>query len=180
MPVGILICGPSGVGKTSNINKMLTNAGIRLIDLNGIDPDERDEETHEERSKKALELVKDTIETGYSFYYTATCGSGKVINDLIARMKEKNYHIIVALVYTSLPTALERIRKRTHQPTPDEVVKDLHAFFKTKAERFMKLPVEVYLYNNEEQFSLLLSKKNKKIVCRTTDADFFFDISKYC
>lgn len=180
MPIGFLICGPSGVGKTSNINIMLTNAGIRVQELIGIDPDERKEESHEERSKEALESVKYTIDKGYSFYYTATCGSGKIINDLISRMKVKNYHIIIALVYTSLPTALERIKKRTHQLTPEAVVKDLHAFFKTKAERFMKLPVEVYLYNNEEQFSLLLSKKKKKIICRTTDADFFFDISKYC
>jgi len=94
-------------------------------------------------------------------------------------MKEKHYRIVIAIVYTTLPTALERIRKRTHQPVPDEVVEDLHAFFKTKAERFMKLPVEIYLYNNETDFNLLLSKKNKKIVCRGKD-DFYFDISRYC
>ena len=177
--IGLLICGPSGVGKTSNVNNMLKNAGIRVQDLIGIDPDEGKEETHEERSKAALELVKHTIDTGRSFYYTATCGGNKIVDDLIARMKAKHYRIVIAIVYTTLPTALERIRKRTHQPVPDEVVEDLHAFFKTKAERFMKLPVEIYLYNNETDFNLLLSKKNKKIVCRGKD-DFYFDISRYC
>lgn len=173
------MCGPSGVGKSSNINKMLENAGV-LEKLVTIDPDRRKEETHEERSKSALEQVKTIIETGLSFCYTATCGGTQLVNDLIKRMKANNYRIIVAIVYTSLPVALERIRKRTHQPVPEEVVKDLHAFFKTKAERFMKLPVDIYLYNNETDFNLLLSRKNKRVVCRHHDADFYFDISRYC
>jgi predicted ABC-type ATPase len=178
--IGFLICGPSGVGKTSNINKMLENAGIRAHELIGIDPDEQKQKTSDERSIAALELVKDTIDKGHSFYYTATCGGNQVINDLLMRMRSKKYRIVITIVYTTLPTALERIRKRTHQPVPDLVVEDLHAFFKTKAERFMKLPVEIYLYNNETDFNLLYSRKNKKIVCRDEGADFYFDISRYC
>jgi len=173
------MCGPSGVGKTSNINKMLENAGA-LQEIEIIDPDKRNEETHQERSEAAVELVKEAISDGVSFCYTATCGGMRVVNDLIRLMKAKKYRIIVAIVYTSLPVALERIRKRTHQPVPEDVVSDLHAFFKTKAERFMKLDVEIYLYNNETDFNLLLSKKNKKIVCRDQDSDFFFDVSRYC
>jgi predicted ABC-type ATPase len=178
-PIGLLVCGPSGVGKTSNINKMLKNAGIHK-ELIGIDPDERNEETHEERSKAAIEAVKYSIDKGYSFYYAATCGGVRIVTDLIQRMKVGKYRIIIAIVYTSLPVALERIRKRTAQPVPTEVVEDLHAFFKTKAERYMKLDVEIYLYNNETDFNLLLSKRHKKIVCRDGDSDFYFDISRYC
>jgi predicted ABC-type ATPase len=95
-------------------------------------------------------------------------------------MKAKKYRVVIAIVYTTLPTALDRIRKRTHQPVPEDVVHDLHAFFKSKAERYMKLDVEIYLYNNETDFNLLLSKKHKKIVCRDGNADFYFDISPYC
>ena len=178
-PIGLLVCGPSGVGKTSNINKMLENAGIRK-ELTIIDPDKLSNESHEERSKVALENVKKTIEDGESFCYTATCGGMRIINDLIRRMKARKYRIIVAIVYTSLPVALERIRKRKHQPVPEDVVKDLHTFFKTKAERYMKLDVEIYLYNNETDFNLLFSRKNKKIVCRDGDMDFYFDVSRYC
>jgi predicted ABC-type ATPase len=178
--IGLLICGPSGVGKSSNINKMLENAGIRVQELIGIDPDEQKQKTHEERSIAALNLVKDTIDHNMPFYYTATCGGNQAVDDLLMRMRAKKYRIVVAIVYTSLPTALERIRKRTHQPVPDIVVEDLHAFFKTKAERFMKLNVEIYLYNNETDFNLLYSKKNKKIICRDKDSDFYFDISRYC
>jgi predicted ABC-type ATPase len=178
-PIGFLVCGPSGVGKSSNINKMLENAGIHK-ELIEIDPDKRKEETHEERSKAAIESVKYTIDLGYDFYYTATCGSLKIMNSLIERMKINKYRVIIAIVYVSLPMALERIRKRTHQPVPSEVVEDLHAFFKTKAERYMKLDVEIYLYNNETDFNLLLSKRHKKIVCRNGDSDFYFDISRYC
>jgi len=179
-PIGLLVCGPSGVGKTSNINKMLENAGIPLQELISIDPDEREEKTHEERSNAALELVKYAIDHRYKFYYTATCGGMRIVSNLIRRMKAQKYRVIVAIVYTSLPVALERIRKRTHQPVPEDVIEDLHAFFKTKAERYMKLDVEIYLYNNETDFNLLLSKKNKKIVCRDGDSDFYFDISRYC
>jgi predicted ABC-type ATPase len=179
--IGLLVCGPSGVGKTSNINKMLDNAGIHAEELAAtIDPDKRKEETHEERSKAALEQVKNVIDDELSFCYTATCGGMRIIYDLIKRMKARKYHIIVAIVYTSLPVALERIRKRTEQPVSEDVIKDLHAFFKTKAERYMKLPVEIYLYNNETDFNLLFSRKNKKIVCRHHDLDFYFDISRYC
>jgi predicted ABC-type ATPase len=179
--IGLLVCGPSGVGKTTNINKMLENAGIRVQELAAtIDPDIRKEQTHEERSKAALEEVRDVIERGLPFCYTATCGGMRIINDLIKRMKAKKYRIVVAIVYTSLPVALERIRKRTHQPVVEDVVEDLHVFFKTKAERYMKLPVDIYLYNNETDFNLLFSRKNKKIVCRDRDSDFYFDISRYC
>jgi predicted ABC-type ATPase len=177
--IGLLICGPSGVGKTSNINKMLENAGIPNQELIGIDPDEQKGSSNE-RSIAALELVKETIDLKRPFYYTATCGGGKIVLDLIKRMKEKKYRIVIAIVYTTLSTALERIRKRTHQPVPTDVVEDLHAFFKTKAEKFMKLDVEIYLYNNETDFNLLLSKKKKKIICRDGSSDFYFDISRYC
>ena len=104
-PIGFLICGPSGVGKSSNINIMLENAGINK-ELIEIDPDKRKEETHEERSKAAIDFVKYTIDKGYSFYYTATCGGMRTVTDLIERMKNSKYRVIVAIVYTSLPVAL--------------------------------------------------------------------------
>jgi len=158
---------------------MLSNAGISQ-EVFLIDPDLRKESSNDDRSKLALEDVYDAISRGINFGYSATCGGGKVVLDLIKKMKAKNYHVIISIVYSSLPTALERIRKRTHQPVPEGVVEDLHAFFKTKAEKFMKLDVEIYLYNNETEFNLLLSKKHKKIVCRHKDLDFYFDISGYC
>lgn len=176
-PIGFLVCGPSGVGKTSNFKKMLQNAGVKE-EVFLLDPDMRKEETHEERSRLTLEAVKITISEDKSFVYTATCGGMRIIQDLIDRMK--GYRVVVCIVYTSLPVALERIRKRSHQPVPEDVVADLHAFFKTKAERYMKLPVEIYLYNNETDFNLLFSRRNKKIVCRDKASDFYFDISRYC
>jgi predicted kinase len=174
--IGLLVCGPSGVGKTTNINKMLENAGIKE-ELFLIDPDKRKEETHKERSNLAYESAKDMVVNGKNFVYTATCANH---TKLIKLMKARKYRIVVAIVYTSLPVALERIRKRTEQPVPEDVVEDLHRFFKTKAERYMKLPVDIYLYNNETDFNLLFSRKNKKIVCRDRDSDFYFDVSRYC
>jgi len=178
MKIGLLVCGPSGVGKSSHISEMLSHSGSNFL---VIDPDKL-EGSHSEQSKTAYQNVLDAIETGQNFVYPATCGGIRLVTNILHRMKDKNYKTVVAIVYTSLPVALERIKKRTHQPVPDDVVEDLHKFFKSKAERYMKIPEidELYLYNNEEQFSLLLSKKKKIITCRNSNSDFYFDISKYC
>jgi predicted ABC-type ATPase len=178
-PIGFLFCGPSGVGKNTHFKTMLKNAGIEK-ELLLIDPDKRKEEIHKERSELAYEEVKEAITKKKDFGYFSSCVGFKRIYEMVSEMQQNNYRIIVAIVYTSLPVALERTRKRMNQLVPDIVVEDLHAFFKTKAERFMNLPVEIYLYNNETDFNLLLSKKKKKIVCRDGNTDFYFDISRYC
>lgn len=177
MPIGFLGCGPSGVGKTSHFKEMLHQAGIKNVQL--FDPDVRSEPDHADRSAGALKDVQDAIEAGESFGYTATCAAVRIIKDLIKRMKAKKYRIVIAIVYTDLPTALKRIDGRS-QKVPGSVVEDLHAYFKKQAEKYMKMDVDLYLYNNQQEFSLLLSRKNKKIVCRSGDTDFYFDISKYC
>jgi predicted ABC-type ATPase len=176
MKTGFLICGPSGTGKSSHVSEMLVNAGIKQNFLL-IDPDKL-VGTHTEQSQKALEMVYKQIESKQNFIYIATCGGMRIIQDILNKMKDKNMRSIVAIPYVKLSTALERIKKR-NQPVPDEVVEDLHKFFKTKAERYMKLDLdEIYLYNNETDFNLLYSKTKKKMTC--TPGEFFFDISKYC
>jgi predicted ABC-type ATPase len=181
MKYGFLCCGPSGVGKSSNIHKMLENANLNKDDFLLIDPDKLDG-THTEQSTKALELVYDSIKNNKSFVYIATCGGTKIIIDILSKLKKKKFRSIVAITYTSLPIALKRISERSEQPVPSEVVEDLHKFFKTKAERFMSLSNidQIYLYNNNTNFNLLLSKKSNKIVCSNENNEFYFDISKYC
>lgn len=181
-PIGVLLCGPSGVGKSSHIAEMLTNAGADISDFLVVDADKIDLPTHEEQSAEALRNLKHTITTKKNVVYLATCGGMKTISEILKSMKSKGYRTVVGIVYTTLPVALERILKRTDQPTPEDVVRDLHAFFKTKAEKYMSLPNidEIYLYNNKTDFNLVLEKKNKKIHCLANDSDFYFDISKYC
>jgi predicted ABC-type ATPase len=180
MKVGFLNCGPSGVGKTSHISQMLENAGFKQKFVM-IDPDQIQAETHLQKSELALLEVEKNIRDGKSFVYTATCAGTRDTKRLIKKMKYAGYRTVVAVSYTSLGTALERISKRVEQPVPEEVVRDLHQFFAKKAEMYMDMPNldEIYLYNNETDFNLLLSKKNKKIVC-SGNSDFYFDISKYC
>jgi predicted ABC-type ATPase len=177
-PIGFIVCGPPGVGKSVHFKKMLSNAGIKKK-VTLFDPDMRTEESADDRSRLNLEDVHVAIESGIDLGYVGTCG-GKRLVDIVKRMHAKNYHVIVAVVYTTLPKALERIQKRTEQPVPEDVVKDLYSYFKKKAESYMKLDADIYLYNNETDFNLLLSKKKKKIVCRDGDSDFYFDVSRYC
>ena len=180
MKIGFLICGPSGVGKTSNVEKMLKNAGINRK-LKIVDPDQITANTHAEQSNLALIEVVELIQKGTPFVYIATCGGIRATGELIDHMKQKGFRTIVAIPYTTLSTALSRIENRPHQPVPEEVVKELHHFFKRKAERYMNMPNldEVYLYNNEKDFNLLLEKKSNKVVC-SGPSNFYFDISKYC
>ena len=180
MKVGFLICGPSGVGKSSNIDLMLKNAGFNMK-FKLIDPDKIIGVTHAEKSRIAFQDVKEHIHKGISFIYVATCGGTKDMTDIIKDMKDHGFRTIVAIPYTSLGTALERIKNRVGQPVPDEVVKDLHQFFTRKAKMYMTMPNldEIYLYNNEKDFNLLFSKKENKILC-SENSNFYFDVSKYC
>jgi predicted ABC-type ATPase len=95
-------------------------------------------------------------------------------------MKHQGYRTVVAIVYTSVETALERVSQR-EQETPHEVILDLHQFFSKKAEYYMKARNvdELLLYNNESKFLLLLDKKGRKIHCHSKES-FYFDISPYC
>jgi predicted ABC-type ATPase len=180
MKIGYLICGPSGVGKTTHIEEMLKNAGINKK-LKIIDPDKIQADSHKEQSRLAFTELYNTIHLDNSFVYIGTCGGTREISQILYSMKQKKYRTIIAISYTSLGTALSRIEKRIEQPVPEEVIKDLHQFFKRKAEKYMTMDNldEIYLYNNEKDFNLLLSKKSNKIVCSGL-TDFYFDISKYC
>lgn len=175
--IGILICGPSGVGKTSNLSKIFDKVGAHPEIL---DPDKRSEKEHTQRSAKTLEQVYEFISEKRDFAYVATCGGISIIKDLLKKMKDLNYRTVVAIVYTSVDTAIERISQR-EQETPQEVILDLHQFFTKKAEYYMKARNvdELLLYNNESKFLLLLDKKDKKIHCHSKDS-FYFDISPYC
>ena len=123
MKYGFLCCGPSGVGKSSNIHKMLENANLNKDDFLLIDPDKL-EGTHIEQSSKALELVYDSIKNNKSFVYIATCGGTKIIMDILLKLKKKKFRSIVAITYTSLPIALKRISQRSEQLVPEEVVEE--------------------------------------------------------
>jgi predicted kinase len=175
---GFFVCGPPGTGKSTHIQEMLSLAGIRGKHIL-IDPDREEAETHEKQSQQAVERLTQTIAKKKSFVYVATCGGLKQMMSFLSSAKTQGFRTVVAIPYVKLTTALERISKR-EQLTPEEVTRDLHAFFATKAEAYMKLRNldEVYLYNNETDFNLLYSRKKKKIVC--TPGDFYFDVSKYC
>jgi predicted kinase len=175
---GFFVCGPPGTGKSTHIKEMLNQAKIRGKHIL-IDPDLQEADTHAEKSKLALQRVKETITAKKSFVYVATCGGVKQMMSFLSSAKSQGFRTVVAIPYTTLSTALKRISQR-EQVTPEEVSQDLHAFFATKAEAYMKIKNldEVYLYNNETDFNLLYSRKKKKIVC--TPGEFYFDVEKYC
>ena len=180
--IGIIVCGPPGVGKSTHIQEILDDLELPSNIFSIVDPDKL-ELPHAEASKRAVELVHEHIKTPKNFVYIGTGAALRsIVNPMLSAMKKHNFKSVVCMVYTSPDTALRRIRERTEQPLPDDIAGDLYRYFKSKAEEYLKLPNldELYLYNNEEQFTLVLQKKKKRITCMSEDAEYFFDISNYC
>jgi hypothetical protein len=146
-----------------------------------VDPDKMEGE-HAEQSRKAFKLLKETVAQKKNVVYVGSCVGVGYMTSILRSMKELKYKTIMAISYTTIPTALKRIASRKDQPLDADIAHEVHTFFKTKAERYMTVPYidELYLYNNETEFNLLLSKKKKKVVCTDPNAEFYFDISKYC
>jgi len=181
MPVGVLICGAPGTGKSSNIPLVLKNADFK-DEFVLVDPDKIKAESHSEQSKMAFELLKKTVTEKKDVVYVGSCLSVGTLNNILKDMKSKKYRTVVAISYTSLSTAIKRIAARKDQPLDADIASEVHRYFATKAERYMNLPAidEIYLYNNETNFNMLFSRKKKKIVCADSSREFYFDVSKYC
>ena len=181
MPVGVLICGPPGTGKSSNIPLVLKNADFK-DEFVLVDPDKIKADSHAEQSLKAIVLLAETIDDHKNVLYVGSCLSVSKMNAILKKMKSKKYRTIVAIAYTSLSTALKRIASRKDQPLDADIASEVYTYFSTKAQRYMNLPAidEIYLYNNETDFNLLFSRKKKKIMCSDPEGEFYFDVSKYC
>jgi predicted ABC-type ATPase len=66
MPTGVLVCGPSGVGKSSQMETFLRNARAPKSFVL-VDPDRLEAVDHKEASKKAIAKVHELIEEGNPF-----------------------------------------------------------------------------------------------------------------
>ena len=181
MPVGVLICGAPGTGKSSNIPLVLKNADFK-DEFVLVDPDKIKADSHSEQSTMAFELLKKTVGEKKDVVYVGSCLSVGTLNNILKDMKSKKYRTVVAISYTSLSTAIKRIAARKDQPLDADIASEVHRYFATKAQRYMNLPAidEIYLYNNETNFNMLFSRKKKKVVCSDPDREFYFDVSKYC
>jgi len=181
MPVGLLVCGAPGTGKSSHVLKVLENAGFEG-EFVLVDPDKIKADSHAEQSAAAIELLQETINERKDVVYVGSCVGVSTMNDILKMMKAKKYRTIVAVSYSSLSTSLKRIAARKEQPLDVDIASEVHRYFATKAERYMNLHSidEIYLYNNETEFNLLFSRKKKKITCSDPHGEFYFDVSKYC
>lgn len=129
-----------------------------------------------------VKLTDKAIEDGYSILYDATCRDK---SNIVARMKElkqKNYKIVLGIVYASLGTVLGRVHRRTEQPLDESIARDIYSHLKRNVESYMSLTEvdEVYLYNNEKTSKLIFMRKANKVFCLSPQSNFYFDVSKYC
>ena len=81
---GILICGPPGTGKSTNIRKMLDQAGFDE-DYVLADPDKLAGD-HTEQSKKALELVDEAVRDKKSVVYVGACHGIRTISSILKKI----------------------------------------------------------------------------------------------
>jgi len=178
---GLLVCGPPGIGKSSNLPKIGDATNINWEDTAVVDPDKL-AGTHDQQSAKAFQILRDRIRAEQSVAYIGACHGTRGIGEILRAMKQKGFTTKVVVIFTSVSTALDRIAKRSNQPLDPEITKEVHTFFSTKAERFMTLPNidELYLFNNEQDLTLLFRRKSKDILCSSPNGEFYFDVSKYC
>jgi predicted ABC-type ATPase len=178
-PVCMLLCGASGSGKSSFLKNTHMKEGFVYLN---IDTMWERYDSREEARRSFKQILYRLIRERYSILWDATCRNKTDVLETIRYMKNRKYTIVLGMVYASLDTVIERIRKRTEQPVEESVVRDIFAHMKKNAEAYMKSSEidEVYLYNNEHTFKLILHKQAKKVRCISPSSDFYFDISKYC
>jgi predicted ABC-type ATPase len=180
--VALLSCGASGSGKTTSRKKFIQDAGMTttFVVLNIDDYWKYVTDRNVARSLYSSFITR-TIEDGYSFLFDATCRYTPDTIKLIDDLKRRGYTIKLSITYAKLKTVLDRIRKRTHQPTTQEFAMNVYTEVKQRIEDLMTQPVdEIYLYDNESTTRLIYHKTAKKISCYLPDAEFYFDVSKYC
>jgi predicted ABC-type ATPase len=179
--LAIFICGASGTGKTTMRHKFLRDAKIKTtfvyLNLDDI------KEVGLEEARRLLQiLTKRVIEDGYSLFYDGTCRNKQDTIETMKTLKNKNYKIVLGMTYTSLPTALKRLDERRGQYVSESVARDIYQHMTKNAETYMDLKEidELFLYNNEENVTLIFRKSNKLVECLMPKTDFYFDVSKYC
>lgn len=182
----VFLCGAAGSGKTSHRKYILNQINFKntFIEINLDDLVAFYDIRYSTDSRKVLsELLEKASDDGYSILYDTTCRYPPSILNKIESIKEKGYKIILTMNYTSLPKIIERVKKRTNQPIPEDTVKKYFDELMKNAEKYMDVNTidEIYLFsNNSDQMKMFFSKKDKVIKCTSPDEEFYFDVSKYC
>lgn len=180
--IALLSCGASGTGKTASRNRFIQDSGMRatFVTLNQ-DDYWKHGKTRDEARELYKKLFMRTIDDGYSFLFDGTCRNVGDITRLINGLHDHGYIVKLSITYAKLRTTMERLRNRREQPIKPDVALEIYNEVKRKIETLMKSNVdEIYLYDNESTTRLVYHKTAKKISCLMPDADFYFDISKYC
>lgn len=179
--LAIFICGASGTGKTTMRHKFLRDAKIKTTFVY-LNLDDIKEVGLEEARRLLQALTKRVIENGYSLFYDGTCRNKNDTIETMKSLKARDYRIILGMTYTTLPTALKRLDERRGQYLSESAAKDIYQHMTKNAETYMDLKQidELYLYNNENNVTLIFRKSNKRVECLMPESDFYFDVSKYC
>jgi predicted ABC-type ATPase len=178
--VALFLCGSAGTGKSTHKSKFVEDAGItstyvylnidQVWDMLGKKGD---------ISKEYDSLVKKVITDGYSFVYDGTCRNFEKTHSIIKEAKAKGYHVKLTMVYTKLKTVLERLKKRKEQPLKEDLAKKIFEDISKIAKQYMHLD-ELFLYNNDDELTLIYSKSANKINCVHPEMAFYFDVRNYC
>lgn len=179
----LFLCGAAGSGKTTTRSMFLKDAGMKttFVTLN-ID-DIRPIVGSQDAARTVFgELVKKTMQDGYSFLYDGTCRDKSNIVSRIKDLDKNGYKVVLGIVYAPLDTVLKRVRQRVSQPLEEKLVKDIYEHLKKNVETYMTMDEidELYLYNNETTSKLVFHKSKKRVQCILPDTEFYFDVSKYC
>lgn len=176
--IALFLCGSSGTGKTSSVNRVIEDAGLRttFVYLNA------DKLRDTVRSYEALqELAFRIMKEGYSIVWDKTCRNVGETQKEIMEFKKHGYKTILSMLYANVDTVVKRVSSRTEQPIPEDVVRRIFRELRSKAERYLETDVdELFLYNNDRTLTLIFHKNKKHVTCLSPKTKFYFDISEYC
>lgn len=182
----VFMCGATGTGKSTLVPTLLKRIANKedTVTLN-IDALHKryPSASHEELQPIFQRLVDRVISNGLPFVYDGTCRNRKTVTAAIQDAKRRRYTVTIGIVYTTLPTAIERAMSRTERPISEEIVRDVYQDISKKAEMYFNLPQvdNVILFNNETDPLIVLEKKKGVVKCLSPgSSEFYFDVSKYC
>ena len=182
----VFMCGATGTGKSTLVPTLLKRIANKedTVTLN-IDALHKryPSATHEELQPIFQRLVDRVITNGLPFVYDGTCRNRKTVMTAIQDAKRRRYTVTIGIVYTTLPTAIERAMSRTERPISEDIVRDVYQDISKKAELYFNMPQvdNVILFNNETDPVIILEKKKGTVKCLSPGrSEFYFDVSKYC
>lgn len=180
--LGIILLGAPGVGKSTFINKFLTNVNyIKSFSTDDVSLlyTKNPNIYHHESSKLNIKKLEQYIETGNSFIYDTTGINDENIIKISNKAKENGYEMIFIHLFDTLDNALKNNKLRDRQASEEyliDVYNKQFSFMPKYAKELNpnkyyivtiidgKYKFKLYNWNSDDSKAKILKRKNDKYI----------------